>query len=143
MGTNILDDDSLLERPANAEADDLGLRVYVSAFYVAGANSAFESSLRSYTGYNPETSDPADDPVSSAAALGYDAYMLAVNAIIAAGSADHADILAVMPAVSYAGVTGRMSFSDSGDAVRESIYVKRADYINGRWRQERSAVPGI
>ena len=139
VGTDILDDDSLLERPPNVEEGDAPLRVYVSAFYVTGASSRFDAALRSYAGYDPKAEEPGPDPVSSAAALGYDAYMLALSAISAAGSADHADILAVMPGVAYAGVTGRMRFAENGNALRESIYIKRADYVNGRWRQEKSA----
>ncbi|MBR1659323.1 MAG: ABC transporter substrate-binding protein [Oscillospiraceae bacterium] len=142
VGTDILDNDSLLERPANAEEGDLGLRIYVSAFYIEGANRSFDEKLRGFTGYDPQAEEPGPDPVSSAAALGYDAYMMALHAIEIAGSINHADILAVMPAVAYAGITGRLRFADNGDALRDSIYVKRADYINGVWKQERSAVPG-
>ena len=142
VGTDILDDSALLQRPANAEEDTIGLRIYVSAFYIEGANSQFDTALRAFTGYDPETDDPAADPVSSATALGYDAYLLALDAIRTAGSTDKADILAVMPSVAYTGVTGRLSFAENGDAVRESIYVKRADYLNGVWKQERSAVAG-
>lgn len=138
LGPDTLDDDRLIAIPVDETSDAPAIRVYVSGFYAAGGNAAFDAGLREYAGYDPEAEDPGmEDPVSSYAALGYDAYNLALKAITSIGSVDKADILAVMPSVIYTGVTGKLYFDEDGAVIRDAVYVKRADYVNGEWRLDR------
>ena len=45
--------------------------------------------------------------MAAVSALGYDGYMVALEAVKAAGSASPADIAAALPGVTYDGVTAR------------------------------------
>jgi branched-chain amino acid transport system substrate-binding protein len=61
-------------------------------------------------------------PPSAFAALGYDAYMLAVDAIERAGSTDHAAIQAALAATDgFTGVTGVIALDENGDAVKDAV----------------------
>ena len=137
LGPDMLDSRQILEIPVDEQNDGPAIRVYVSAFYTAEGNSSFDEGLRRYVGYNARTASEIEDPVSSYAALGYDAYQIAVKAALAAKSTNKADILAVMPSIVSTGVTGTVSFLDNGDALRDTVYVKRADYVNQKWRLDR------
>ena len=65
--------------------------------------------------------------------MGYDAYYVALEAIKAAGSADAAAIKAALPAVTYEGVSGAISFDEIGDAKRDTAYIKTSDNAAGAW----------
>jgi branched-chain amino acid transport system substrate-binding protein len=65
--------------------------------------------------------------------LGYDAYMVAVKAIDAAGSPDPKKINEVLWGVTYSGVTGDIAFDDIGDAIRDVAYIKSANNSDGSW----------
>jgi len=61
-------------------------------------------------------------PPSAFAALGYDAYMLAVDAVERAGSTDHAAIQAALAATDgFEGVTGVIALDENGDAVKDAV----------------------
>ena len=65
--------------------------------------------------------------------MGYDAYMVALEAIKAAGSTSPADIMAALPGVHYSGISGDISFNDIGDANRDSAVIKKANNETGEW----------
>ena len=57
-----------------------------------------------------------------------------VEAIKAAGSTDPAAVLAALPGVSYAGVTGNIAFADGAkDATRDVAYIKYCNTETGVW----------
>ena len=64
---------------------------------------------------------------AAVSALGYDAYMTAIEAIKAAGAPDAASIRAALPGVSYDGVTGGLTFDENGDAKKNMAYIKTID----------------
>ncbi|MCI6185114.1 MAG: ABC transporter substrate-binding protein, partial [Clostridiales bacterium] len=65
--------------------------------------------------------------------MGYDAYMVALEAIKAAGSTDPAAVMAALPGVQYDGVCGHIEFNDIGDAARDSAYIKSVNTETGLW----------
>lgn len=66
------------------------------------------------------------DTVNVVTALGYDAYMVALQAIEAAGSTKGADIRQALAGVSTTGVTGPIAFDENGDVSKDSAVLKTA-----------------
>lgn len=65
------------------------------------------------------------DGVAAVSALGYDAYMVAVEAIKAADSTDSVAIRDALVTIEYEdGVTGAISFDENGDAKKDMAYIK-------------------
>ena len=73
------------------------------------------------------TNNGDNDIVAAVSALGYDAYMTAVEAIKAADSADPEAIKDALAGVSYDGVTGSITFNETGDANKDMAYIKTVD----------------
>ena len=71
--------------------------------------------------------------LSAVTVMGYDAYMVAIEAIKAADSAEAADVMAALPDVSYTGISGDISFNEIGDANRDAAYIKTANTETGVW----------
>lgn len=67
---------------------------------------------------------------SAMAALGYDAYMLVVDAIERAGSFDPKAIRDAMAATkNYEGVTGYITINETGDAVKDAVVLQVTDGV--------------
>lgn len=64
------------------------------------------------------------DTINVVTALGYDAYMTAIKAIEAAGSAKGADVRDALEGVSFTGVTGPIAFDENGDVSKDSAVLK-------------------
>ncbi len=64
-----------------------------------------------------------EKPISFAA-LGYDSAMMMVQAIQEAGSTDSQAIIDAMAALDYAGVTGNLTFDESGDPNKEVTVIR-------------------
>ena len=130
IGGDLWDDDSMLDAAIGKH-----FRIYTSAFYAEGGSTSFENGFKEWleTDELAMTNNGGTDHVSALSVMGYDAYNLALAAISQAGSPHHADILAAMPSVSSSGVSGVIQFDDIGDAVRNSIYIKRADTEIPQW----------
>ncbi len=77
------------------------------------------------------TNNGGNDIVAAVSALGYDAYMVAVEAIKAAGSADSEAVAEALAGVTYTGVTGSIKFDAKGDAEKDMAYIKTVDTVNG------------
>ena len=80
--------------------------------------------------------------ISAVSAMGYDTYMTALKAIENAkiegnklSSLAVRDALAAMNSTStaYSGVTGLIYFDNTGDAVRDTAYIKKIDTVNNAW----------
>ncbi len=65
--------------------------------------------------------------------MGFDAYYVALEALKAAGSTEPAEVLKVLPGVTYNGVTGAIAFDEIGDALRDSAFVKECNTESGVW----------
>ena len=111
-------------------------RIYTSTFYAEGGSANFENGYKLWLEENENAlaSNGGTYDVAAVTVMGYDAYNLALAAISKAGSTHHADILAVMPNVGSSGVCGMINFDDMGDAMRNSIYIKRADTEVPLWK---------
>lgn len=79
------------------------------------------------------TNNGGNDVIAAVSALGYDDYMVAIEAIKAAGSADPEDIADVMADVTYTGVTGAIAFDENGDAIRDQAFIKQAKTDELAW----------
>jgi len=74
-----------------------------------------------------KTNNGGNDIVAAVSALGYDAYMVAIEAIKAAGSIEGVDIAEALPSIAIEGVTGAISFDAIGDANKDMAYIKKAN----------------
>ncbi len=115
-------------------------RIFTSTFYAEGYNTGFEEKFKEWIRGDTAAfaNNGGTDELSAVTVMGYDAYNLALSAISKAGSAHYADILAVMPTVSSSGVAGVINFDDTGDAIRTSIFIKRADTETPLWKYVKS-----
>ena len=124
----------------SAKGSSLG--VAVSTFFDEGDESAtgskFVTEFKAWLNANAEkkTNNGGNDIVAAVSALGYDAYMTALQAIKNADSVDSAKILAALPATTYTGVTGDIKFDDIGDAIRSVAFIKSVNTADGTWKFE-------
>jgi branched-chain amino acid transport system substrate-binding protein len=116
------------------------LPVFVSTFFDEGDKSAggakFVTDFKAWLKANPGklANNGGNDIVSAVSALGYDAYMTAIEAIKAAGSPDSKKIMEALPGVKYAGVTGNITFNETGDAIRDVAFIKSTNNADGSWK---------
>ena len=114
--------------------------VAVSTFFDEGDNT--EAGTKFVSGFKAWLKADAtklannggNDIVAAVSALGYDAYMTAVEAIKAAGSSDSTAINEKLWNVNYTGVTGNITFDTIGDAVRNVAYIKSVNTADGAWK---------
>ena len=129
LGSDTWDNYLILESARNQN-----LNISVSTFYRENG-SDFDEGIREWLRANPDmmASNGGSDVISSITAMGYDAYFTALAAAVKAGSAEPGEILKALPTVTYQGVSGGISFDGTGDAVRDEVYIKRADTRNAEW----------
>ena len=106
--------------------------MYFSTFYDEGASSAAADFMEGFKAWLNANSDKlanngGTDTVSAVSALGYDAYMVAIEAIKAAGSGDSEAIANALKDVQYTGVTGDVRFDSEGDVDKNIIFIKGVD----------------
>ena len=89
----------------------------VAADFVKG----FKEFLKGNSDY---LSKNGGEGVAAVSALGYDAYMVALEAIKLTGSTDTTAIRDALAKVNYEGVTGAVSFDENGDAKKDMAYIK-------------------
>ncbi len=111
------------------------VQVYVSTFYQEGANPDFEKGIKEWINGDAKNleNNGGNDMLAAVTVMGYDAYMVALEAIKAADSTSAADIMAALPGVQYSGISGDISFNDIGDANRDSAVIKKANNESGEW----------
>jgi branched-chain amino acid transport system substrate-binding protein len=118
------------------------MSVAVSTFYDEGdqsaAGSKFVTDFKAWLNANNDKkqNNGGNDIVAAVSALGYDAYMMAVEAIKNAASTESSAILKALPTTTYTGVTGEIKFDDNGDAVRSVAFIKSVDTAAGVWKFE-------
>lgn len=111
----------------NAGKDAEG--VVVSTFFDEADTSntiatGFVKGFKEYLKAHPEDlSKNGGEGVAAVSALGYDAYMVALAAIEAAGSTEGAAIRDALPGVESIGVTGAIAFDENGDAKKDMAYL--------------------
>lgn len=114
------------------------LKVYCSTFFdendTAGPASAFVKGFKEYLNADPVrlTNNGGNDIVAAVSALGFDAYNTAYAAIEAAlnakgGSITSVDVARALWEVNITdAVTGTIKFNQTGDAIKDSAYIKQA-----------------
>ncbi|MEY8418718.1 ABC transporter substrate-binding protein [Oscillospiraceae bacterium 44-5] len=132
LGSDTLDDNMVLEA-----ANGTDIQLYVSTFYQEGGAPEFDQGIKDYINNNASAKDAngGNDTIAAVTAMGYDAYYVALEAIKAAGSADPAAIKTALGSVTYTGVSGDIAFDSTGDAVRDTAYIKHSTNANA-WELE-------
>lgn len=108
-------------------------KVYVSTFFdendKSGVAATFVSGFKAWLNADSQhkTDNGGNDIVAAVSALGYDAYMTAIEAIKIANSTTGENIKNAMAKVSFDGVTGHISFPNGGDAAKSDAFIKQAD----------------
>ena len=111
------------------------VQVYVSTFYQEGANPEFEKGIKEWINGDAKNleNNGGNDMLSAVTIMGYDAYMVAIEALKAAGSTDPAAVMAALPNVTYTGISGSIAFNEIGDAIRDSAVIKKSNSETGEW----------
>ncbi len=115
------------------------VKVSVTTFFdesdTSGAAQEFVKGFKEWLNANPDkmTDNGGNDIVAAVTALGYDGYMVALEALKAADSIERDDIAEVMAGVTYEGVTGNIQFDENGDAVRDQAFIKATNNADASW----------
>ena len=130
LGSDTWDNNMVIE---SAKGTDI--ECFVTTFYQEGGAPEFDTGIKEWLNANPDklTNNGGNDMVAAVTAIGYDAYMTALEALKLAGSTDRAAVLAAMPNVSFEGVTGPIEFDEIGDAKRDGAFIKTANTVDGVW----------
>ena len=107
----------------------------VTTFYADGTNPEFEKGIKEWINADSTNlkNNGGNDTLAAVSVMGYDAYMLALEGLKAAGSTDPEAVMKALPSVSYDGITGTISFDETGDAKVKTAYVKSVDNETGTW----------
>lgn len=116
------------------------MQVFVSTFFDEGdsstAGSGFVKNFKGWLNANSTklANNGGNDIVAAVSALGYDAYMTAVEGIKAAKSTDPKAIMEALRGTKYSGVTGEIAFNETGDAIRDVAFIKSTNNTDGVWK---------
>ena len=130
LGSDTWDNNTIVEATVGKNTE-----LYVSTFYAEGGNPEFEKGIKEWMNADSKRIEKngGNDMLAAVTVMGYDAYMVAVEAIKAADSADPAAVMAALPNVKYSGISGDISFNEMGDANRDSAFIKQANTEKGVW----------
>ena len=131
LGSDTWDDNMVLQA-----AKGTSVQAFVSTFYAEGGNKTFDDGIKAYINGNADakTTNGGDDTISAVTAMGYDVYYVALEALKAAGSTDPAKVMEALPGVTYDGVSGHIAFDETGDAIRDTAYIKTIDSASNAWK---------
>ena len=135
LGMPILAGDTWDSNVILEAAKGTDLKICVTTFYQEGADADFDAGIKAWINSDAtaKANNGGNDELAAVTAMGYDAYYVALEALKAAGSTEPADVLAVLPSLTYTGVTGAIAFDDIGDAMRDSAFVKECNTETGVW----------
>ena len=130
LGSDTWDNNKVIEA-----ATGTNISAFVTTFYQEGGAPEFDSGIKEWLNANPDqlTNNGGNDMIAAVTAVGYDAYLTALEALKIAGSTDRAAVLEAMPSVSFEGVTGLIEFDEIGDAKRDGAFIKTANTVDGVW----------
>ena len=130
LGGDTLDSNVVAKAATGSDID-----LTITTFYQEGANPEFDNGFREWLNSDSEylTNNGGNDMIAAVSAMGYDTYLVALEAMKIAGSTDSRAILEALPSVDITGVSGRIIFDEIGDAVRSSAFVKRVNSETGDW----------
>ena len=135
LGMPILAGDTWDSNVILEAAKGTDVKIDVTTFYADGTNKEFEKGIKEWINADSTNlkNNGGNDTLSAVSVMGYDAYMLALEGLKAAGSTDPADVMKALPSVSYDGITGTITFDETGDAKVKTAYVKSVDNETGTW----------
>ena len=124
------DSNVVLEATQNTD-----LSVSVSTFYAEGGDPDFEAGIKEWMNSDADAlaNNGGNDMIAAVTVMGYDAYYVALEALKAAGSTDPSAVMAALPSVTYTGVSGSIAFDETGDAIRDTAFIKRANTTDYVW----------
>ena len=130
LGSDTWDNNKVIEAATGTD-----ISAFVTTFYQEGGAPDFDTGIKEWLNANPDqmTNNGGNDMIAAVTAIGYDAYLTALEALKIAGSPDRAAVLEAMPQVSFEGVTGLIEFDDIGDAKRDGAFIKTANTETGVW----------
>ncbi|MCI5847769.1 MAG: ABC transporter substrate-binding protein [Candidatus Limiplasma sp.] len=130
LGSDTLDNNKVAEA-----AKGTNVKVIITTFYQEGGSPEFDEGFKAWLNSDSEylTNNGGNDMISAVSVMGYDAYFTALESLKAAGSTDSKAVMAAMPGVKYTGVTGEIAFDETGDAIRDSAYIKSVNTETGAW----------
>lgn len=126
-------------------ATGTNLNIQVTTFYQEGANTDFDTNFAAWLNADSQrlTENGGNAMIAAVSTMGYDAYMTAIYAlehmnVEDAASATRKDVIDSLAAMSSAanactGVTGTIYFNATGDAVRDTAFIKKIDTTAGAW----------
>ena len=131
----ILGGDTLDSNVVAEAAKGTNVQIIITTFYQEGAAPQFDEGIKAWLNEDSEamTNNGGNDMIAAVSAMGYDAYYTALEALKAAGTTDSAAVMAALPAVTYDGVSGHIAFDETGDAIRNSAFVKKINNETGDW----------
>ncbi|MFV0497395.1 MAG: ABC transporter substrate-binding protein [Candidatus Fimivivens sp.] len=136
-------DSNVILNAAEGTQNDL----YVTTFFDEGTDDAqgaqFVTGLKEWINASATNlaNNGGDDSIAAVSAMGYDAYFTALEAIKIAGSADPKAVNEALNQVEYTGISGKINFNETGDAVRDAAFVKKVNTATGKW--EFVAIQGV
>ena len=131
LGSDTLDNNKVAEA-----AKGTNVKVIITTFYQEGGSPEFDEGFKAWLNSDSEylTNNGGNDMISAVSVMGYDAYFTALEALKAAGSTDSKAVLAALPSVKLTGVTGEIAFDETGDAIRDTAYIKTIDSATNTWK---------
>ena len=135
LGMPILAGDTWDSNVITEAAKGKDVKICVSTFYQEGADPEFDAGIKEWINSDATAlaNNGGNDMVAAVSVMGFDAYYFALEALKAAGSVDPADVLEVLPSVSYEGVSGLIVFDENGDAMRDVAVIKECNTETGDW----------
>ena len=130
LGSDTLDSNMVLEAAA-----DSNVQIYCSTFYQEGGSPEFDEGIKAWLNEDKEAlmNNGGNDMISAVSVMGYDAYYTALMALKASASPDPKDVNKALWDVKYKGVSGMIAFNETGDAIRDSAFLKTVNFETGNW----------
>jgi len=112
------------------------VNIFVTTFYQEGGSPEFDTGFKRWLNANPAAlaNNGGTDIIAASSAMGFDAYNVFLEALKKAGSTDSRRALEALRTVTLDGVTGRIAFNNTGDAIRDTAYVKQVIASTGAWQ---------
>jgi branched-chain amino acid transport system substrate-binding protein len=128
-------DSSVILEAAKGKNVDVSCSTFFDEGDKSAAAAKFVTEFKAWLNKNADkkANNGGNDIVAAVSALGYDAYMTAIQAIKDAGSVEASAILKALPTTAWTGVTGEIKFDDIGDALRSEAFIKTVNTADGTW----------
>jgi len=137
IGIPILAGDTWDSNVVLGAAHGRNVQIYITTFYQEGGAPEFDSGFKAFLNSDSVhmANNGGNDAIAGVTAMGFDAYHVVLDILQRAGDINDLDaIRAATVATSFMGpVTGLIEFDETGDALRNSAYVKRVNSETGEW----------